>query len=101
MDQVLEKISVIDAYNRWCRKMVPVVKGNQREGIKISCPIPGHTDNNPSAWISIDKQTWFCGGCQVGGDKYDIAAYWLGFPVPGYKDGSEFHKLRERMASDF
>lgn len=101
MDQVIEKIDVIGAYNRWCGKMTPVVKGGQREGIKISCPIPGHIDSDPSAWINLDNQTWFCGGCQLGGDKYDIAAYWLGFPVPGYKDGAEFHKLRERMAEDF
>lgn len=101
IDQLIDKISVLDAYNKWCRKMVPVVKGGQREGIKISCPIPGHADSDPSAWINLDKQTWFCGGCQVGGDKYDIAAYGLGYPVPGYKDGSEFHRLREQMALDF
>lgn len=101
MDTVIEGIDIIAAYRRWCGKMIPVVKGAQREGIKISCPIPGHIDSNPSAWINLDNQTWFCGGCQKGGDKYDIAAYWLGFPVPGYKDGAEFHKLRERMATDF
>lgn len=101
IDAILEGIDVVDAYKRWCGKMIPVVKNGQREGIKISCPIPGHIDSDPSAWINLDKQTWFCGGCQVGGDKFDIAAYYTGFPVPGYKEGSDFHKLRERMASDF
>lgn len=101
IDNVLDRIDIIDAYRRWCGKMVPVVRGDQREGIKISCPIPGHVDSDPSAWINLDKQTWFCGGCQEGGDKFDIAAYWLGFPVPDYKDGVNFHKLRERMAEDF
>lgn len=101
IDHVIDGISIVDAYIRWCGKMVPVVRGKQREGIKISCPIPGHVDSNPSAWINLDKQTWFCGGCQSGGDKYDIAAYRLGFSVPGYKDGADFHKLRERMAEDF
>lgn len=101
LDNAIDSISVIDAYNRWCGKMTPIVRGDQREGIKISCPIPGHIDSDPSAWINLDKQTWFCGGCQEGGDKFDIAAYYTGFPVPGYKDGAEFHKLRERMASDF
>lgn len=101
MDRIIEGIDILDAYRIWCGKMVPVVKGGQREGIKISCPIPGHIDNDPSAWINLDKQTWFCGGCQVGGDKYDLAAYRKGFPVPGYKDGQDFHKLRETMAGDF
>lgn len=101
LDRIIENVSVLDAYNTWCRKMVPVVKGGQREGIKISCPIPGHIDSDPSAWINLDKQTWFCGGCQIGGDKYDIAAYYLGYPVPGYKDGSNFHQLRQKMAESF
>lgn len=101
LDRILDGIDIIDAYRRWCGKMVPVVKASQREGVKISCPIPGHTDSDPSAWINLDKQTWYCGGCQTGGDKYDIAAYWTGFPVPGYKDGADFHRLRERMAVDF
>jgi hypothetical protein len=98
MDKIIDNIDILDAYRRWCGKMVPQVKGNQREGIKISCPIPGHADKDPSAWINLDKQTWFCGGCQVGGDSHDLAAYSFGYPVPGYKTGAEFHKLRRQMA---
>lgn len=101
IDRILEGIDIINAYRRWCGKMIPVVRGDQREGIKISCPIPGHVDSDPSAWINLDKQTWFCGGCQVGGDKFDIAAYYTGFSVPEYKEGADFHKLREKMAQDF
>jgi hypothetical protein len=101
MDRVIDQIGLVDAYNRWCGKMRPVVRGEQREGIKISCPIPGHLDKNPSAWLNLDKQTWYCGGCQEGGDKYDIAAWHFGFSVPGYKDGADFHRLREDMAKDF
>lgn len=99
MDKVIDSIDIIDAYNRWCGKMRPSVNNKRTEGIKISCPIPGHVDNDPSAWINLDKQVWFCGGCQVGGDKYDIAAYALG--VSDYKEGANFHKLREGMAKDF
>lgn len=101
IDAALEHIDIVEAYIRWCGKMIPVVRGAQREGVRISCPIPGHVDSKPSAWINLDKQVWHCGACEQGGDKFDIAAYWLGFPVPGYKEGANFHKLRERMASDF
>lgn len=101
MDRVIESIDILDAYGRWCGKMVPVVKGNQRESIMISCPTPTHKDSDPSAWINLDKQTWFCGGCQIGGDLHDIAAYHFNFPVPGYKDGAQFHELRQKMAEDF
>jgi hypothetical protein len=101
MDEVIEKIDIIYAYNRWCGKMRPTTRPGQREGIKISCPIPGHVDKDPSAWINLDEQVWFCGGCQVGGDAHDLAAYHFGFPVPGYKEGAAFHELREKMALDF
>jgi hypothetical protein len=103
LDRIVEKVDVLEAYRRWCGKSQPVV-GNQREGIKISCPKPDHPDNNPSAWINLDEGhggLWFCGGCQVGGDKLDIAAYHFGFDVPGYKNGANFHRLREAIAEDY
>jgi hypothetical protein len=101
MDEVIAKIDILDAYDRWCGKMKPKARGGQREGIKISCPIPGHRDEDPSAWINLDEQVWFCGGCQIGGDAHDLAAYHYGYPTPGYKEGATFHELREKMALDF
>lgn len=100
LDRVIENIDIIDAYRRWCGKSAVDPKG-KREGIKISCPTPGHADKNPSAWINLDKQTWFCAACEVGGDAHDIAAYHFGFPVPGYKDGAQFHELRRKMAESY
>ena len=100
LDAFIERIDIIDAYNKWCGKMTPDA-GGKREGIKISCPNPAHPDKDPSAWINLDKQTWFCGGCEEGGDTHDIAAYSFGYPVPGYKTGETFHKLREQMAESF
>jgi len=101
LDRAVEGIDIIDAYRRWCGKMEPKIGKNQRESIMISCPKPNHRDSNPSAWINLDKQTWFCGTCQEGGDAHDIAAYHYGYPVPGYKADATFHKLREQMAKDF
>lgn len=98
MDRVIDTIDIIQAYTRWCGKMSPEIKGAQRESIMISCPKPNHPDKKPSAWINLDKQTWYCGGCQEGGDAHDIAAYHFGFPVPGYKEGAQFHELRRKMA---
>lgn len=101
LDKVISDISIVDAYQRWCGKSSPLVKPGQTEGIKVSCPIPGHTDKNPSAWLNTEKNTWFCGGCQLGGDAYDIAAYHFGYPVPGYKSGASFHELRRSMAKSY
>jgi hypothetical protein len=100
LDDAINRIDIIDAYNKWCGKSKPDAKG-KREGIKISCPKPEHPDKDPSAWINLDKQTWYCAGCAEGGDAYDIAAFSFGFPVPGYKSGATFHDLRRRMAEDF
>lgn len=64
-------LDIVDMYRRYCGKMEPNI-GNKRESVMISCPIPGHRDNDPSAWMNLDKNTWFCGGCQKGGDGLDI-----------------------------
>lgn len=101
MDRVIESIDILDAYRRWCGKMTPKVRGGQREGIQISCPIPGHEDTHPSAWINLDKQLWHCGACDQGGDKHVIAAYHFGYTVPEYKEGKNFVELREKMAEDY
>lgn len=101
LDRIISGIDIIDAYNRWCGKMRPDAAPGQTEGIKISCPTPGHRDSDPSAWINTDKQTWYCGGCQIGGDAMDIAAYHFGYPVPGYKEGARFHELRRDMAKSY
>ncbi len=100
LDEIIDRIGVLEAYEKWCGKKVDERTLNKREGVKVSCPKPDHPDHNPSAWLNLDDDLWFCGGCQLGGDKYDIAAYHFGFDVPGYKDGSNFHKLRRVMAED-
>ena len=99
IDQTLEQLDVLTAYNRYCRKMIPVV-GGKREGIMISCPKPDHADKNPSAWMNLDSDTWFCGGCQEGGDQYDIAAFSFGYDKTSYKEGKEWGSFRKRLAED-
>lgn len=101
MDRIIAGIGILEAYARWCGKSQPKVKRGSTDGIHVSCPVPGHVDRNPSAWVNIEKNTWFCGACQIGGDAHDIAAYHYGYPVPGYKEGALFHKLRKQMAEDF
>lgn len=96
LDRVIDGISVVDAYTRWCGKSEVKVRGGQTEGIKVSCPIPGHADRNPSAWLNTEKGTWFCAACDRGGDSYDIAAFHFG--ISDYKTGANFHELRRRMA---
>lgn len=100
LDSVIESITIEQAYRKWSNKS-EIKAGNKREGIKVSCPKPTHRDRDPSAWLNLDKNTWYCGSCEEGGDVYDIAAYNLGYDVPGYKNGATFHELREEMAEAF
>lgn len=100
VDRIMDSISIIEAYRRWCGKMEPVV-GKRKESIMISCPVPGHADTNPSAWMNKEKGTWYCGACQQGGDKFDLAAWNYGYPVPGYKTNGDFPTLRKHMAQEF
>lgn len=99
VDRIVSNIEIIGAYMRWCGKMIPKAKGNQTESIMVSCPVPGHADKNPSAWLNTDKNTWFCGACNKGGDVLDLAAFHFG--IPNYKEGANFHKLRKKMAQDY
>lgn len=102
IDEVLGRLDIIEAYDRWCHKMVPEV-GGKRENIMVSCPNPSHPDVHPDAWINLDTGdggVGCCGPCgNLGFDKYDIAAWHFGYSVPGYKT-SDFVELRQKMAED-
>ncbi len=96
IDTVVNGVDIITAYTKWCGKMTPE-PGGRSESVMISCPKPDHPDKNPSAWLNLDKGTWFCGGCQEGGDKFHIAGYY--FDIDAH-DRSKFPELRRRMAED-
>jgi hypothetical protein len=104
IDAIIKGMDPISAYRKWIGKKV-VEKEVTWQECHISCPIPGHVDAHPSAWIltkpkgSKPRGTWFCGGCQEGGDLYDLAA--IGFKVSNYRDGKNFHDLRRQMAESF
>jgi hypothetical protein len=101
IDGIIASIDVLDAYRKWIGKEVDEKTTGGTESIKVSCPNPGHRDKDPSAWLNSEKRTWFCGGCQEGGDIYDLAAIKFNFPRPDYKEGKTFHELRQQMAESY
>lgn len=101
LDIAIKNMSIVDAYNKWCGKSKPQRYTGQKEGIKISCPNPAHPDTDPSAWLNDEKGLWTCGGCAIGGDLWDFAAWHFGYSVPGYKRSEgKFRELREKMGAD-
>jgi hypothetical protein len=100
LDQAIEQIGIVEAYMRWCRKMTPKLGTGQTESIKVSCPNPSHPDKNPSAWLNSKKDVWHCAACNQGGDRWDMAAWWYGYDVPGYKDPVQFRELREKIGAE-
>lgn len=101
VDQIISGIDILDAYRKWIGKEVDETTTKLKEGLKVSCPQPQHRDSHPSAWLNTEKRTWYCGGCQEGGDIYDLGAIHFGYDRPGYKDGATFHKLRRDMAESY
>lgn len=100
IDDTIKKVlsDPISAYVKFIGKTVAVDElGN--EEVHVSCPFPHHPDKNPSAWINTKEGTWFCGGCQEGGDIYDLAA--IAYGATDYKSGANFHRLRENMAEAY
>ena len=101
LDTVIGSIDIVKAYRKWINKS-PIKDGvRSTEGIKVSCPMPGHRDTHPSAWLNTEKNVWYCGACSQGGDVYDLAAIYHSFPIPDYKNGATFHELRRAIAADF
>lgn len=100
IDNAIKSLSIVNAYNRWSGKTKVHPRGSQKEGIKVNCPDPNHRDEDPSAWINTEKNLYYCSGCEYGGDVWDIAAFYFGYPVPEYKTSDIFRELREKVALD-
>jgi len=98
-DQIMAELDILAAYDKWIGGTRQEARG-RTESIKVSCPIPGHADEHPSAWVNTVKKTWYCEVCSTGGDAYDLFAYGNGLPVPGYKEGDLYGQVRKLIASD-
>jgi DNA primase len=44
---------------------------------------PFHPDHDPSLRISVEKQLWYCGVCQKGGDVFKFVQLHEGVRFPG------------------
>ena len=97
------KGNILGVYRDFVGKMTPTVLPGQVESIKISCPVVGHEDKDPSAWVNIDNNRWYCARCGFGGDVLDMIAESWGWS--DYKhnpsDRKKFHDLRREIAKRY
>jgi hypothetical protein len=98
--EIKRRVGIISAV-RLFGKPQDVIKDNKTEGIKIRCPYTAHNDANPSAWVNTEKNTWYCGVCQVGGDVIDFyAARKHGFKPADFHHGSEFSEMVKELGAE-
>jgi len=65
---------------------------------KVCCPLPRHEDPGPSCHVYPDAaRGWYCFGCGVGGDIYELAGGLWGLR----REGAEFLELRELLLRQF
>lgn len=95
LEMILDQ-GIIHAYQKWCGKS-EVTETARTESIMVSCPFPSHPDKIPSAWLNSEKNVWYCGACDVGGDIMDLGAIHFDLSIPGYKEGKSFPRLIEMM----
>ena len=97
-DKFISLIPITEAYQKWGGKSQ--IPNPNKEEIKVRCPNPNHEDKEPSFVMNTVKQCFNCFKCG-GGDLYDIAAWYFGFPVPGYKDKAYFRDLKDNILTSY
>lgn len=95
---IKSKLGIISAV-RMFGKQQQTIRSNRSEGVKVRCPFSHHEDKRPSAWVNTDKNTWYCGKCQVGGDVIDFYAAAKHDMAPGdFHRSPQFRAITEEMA---
>lgn len=100
MTREIEKIGIVQIYNKFSKYAAITARAGQTE---IKCHCPTHDDQSPSASLNTEKNTYACyKDCpDGGGDMYDIAAEFFGYPRPGYKKGESFPNLKRDILGAF
>ena len=79
VEVIKQNVGIVEAYRKWIGKSEP--DESRVESIMVSCPMPGHEDKHPSAWMNSEKDLWFCAACEKGGDIIDLGAIRFGYDI--------------------
>lgn len=96
--EIKKRIGVIEAVRKW-GKPQDRIRDSRTESVKVRCPFPSHTDHSPSAWCNTEKNTWYCGKCEVGGDVIDFyVARTRDLRPTDFHRSSEFNAITREIA---
>ncbi len=90
VQEIKEKIDVVDFLGRYLKL--------QRAGKYYRTLCPFHKEKNPSFIVSPDRQSWYCFGCQNGGDiftflqKYENLEFYEALKVLAEKAGIDLRR---------
>lgn len=80
-DLILDKIGILDILDKWELDYTATAGGEF--AYKMRCPFPFHADGaerTPSCYISQDQDSFYCFGCNHGGNTIDFVKYYLEMP---------------------
>lgn len=98
--EIKRRLGIIAAV-RMFGKPQAKIKDHRTEGVKVRCPFPSHNDENPSAWVNTEKNTWYCGVCTCGGDVIDFfAARRRGFRPSDFHKSKDFSEVVKEMGEE-
>ena len=98
--EIKQRVGIIQAVRTWGKPQA-AIKDSRSEGVKVRCPFSHHVDNRPSAWVNTQKQTFYCGKCEVGGDVIDFyAAAKHDLEPKQFHQSSEFARIVQEMADE-
>ena len=97
--EIKKRLGIIAAVRKF-GKPQDRIKDHRTEGIKVRCPLPSHNDADPSAWCNTEKNTWYCGKCEVGGDVIDFYAARQGHDPKSFHKNGDFPDVVKRMGSE-
>jgi hypothetical protein len=66
-EAIKERVDIVDYISR--HMQLRPVSGK----LVGKCPLPGHEDSSPSFWVYPQTRSWYCFGCNRGGDVIHFA----------------------------
>ncbi len=72
---IFKRVKASVSLERFCERYGPILRLRGRNAWGL-CPLPDHHEVTGSFKVDHEKQTWYCFGCNRGGDIFTLAQYY-------------------------